>query len=622
MTGTKWIQVLVLISISFKFSYQQNITCKVPSDIVYVLDGSESLAENDFINMKLFVDQTLQRLEVEEQYARIGVIVFGTFPEEIIELNSTYNKALLSAKIVTIPHPKSGTGTARALERMRQMFTTNGRNGVKRVGVVITDGKSVSPTDTKNQSNLAKTEGIEMIAIGFGDNVFRPELQQIASSEALVFNSTDFNALLNSVVDALTGIVCQVITTTTTTTTTTPPPTTTTQLVTQKVSSDAWCPNCIIGRNWGFKSYPGDCTKFIEMFPDTDGTAIETIHSCPFGTFWNLRDITCDYSVKVDCADNPCKEKASGSVPMPGNCGGFWACVNGQSMASCCSKQFQKYINETLGCVDDQNCTDSCPPNDDNRIVGPQVCNSYPIENDTTSYRERVPGHGNITRSCPPGSAFEQDTCSCSKILDTLPSLPIQECKPDVRLNFDDNFHDVSAQSIAVGLENMMIESKQAVFGGNGMVNMWRFSNTDFKQKLAMSFEFQTSNTGDNQQALVTNCIFSDQEEATISIVADRQNPPRVIFKTETSNGTASVEVPYNDAINVMNKVVYIYDGSRLTGIVNNASVQAPLTGDIERRQSGIILGAGSKMGSFNGRMDDFQLFMCWPTQYLQYVTQ
>lgn len=100
------------------------LNCRVPSDIVFVLDGSESLKDEDFKSMKKFVNNLLLGYPVEENYTRIGVIVFGTYPADTIELTSTYNKYLLAARIENLAHPKSGTGTARALEAMRDMFRT------------------------------------------------------------------------------------------------------------------------------------------------------------------------------------------------------------------------------------------------------------------------------------------------------------------------------------------------------------------------------------------------------------------------------------------------------------------------------------------------------------------
>lgn len=111
-------------SIYFFFITFSELNCRVPSDIVFVLDGSESLKDEDFKSMKKFVNNLLLSYPVEENFTRIGVIVFGTYPADTIRLGSTYNKYLLAARIENLAHPKSGTGTARALEAMRQMFQT------------------------------------------------------------------------------------------------------------------------------------------------------------------------------------------------------------------------------------------------------------------------------------------------------------------------------------------------------------------------------------------------------------------------------------------------------------------------------------------------------------------
>ena len=50
-----------------------------------------------------------------------------------------------------------------------------GRPGVTWVAVVITDGKSINMSETLKQSNIARTIGINMLAVGIGDarDVFR-----------------------------------------------------------------------------------------------------------------------------------------------------------------------------------------------------------------------------------------------------------------------------------------------------------------------------------------------------------------------------------------------------------------------------------------------------------------
>ena len=54
-----------------------------------------------------------------------------------------------------------------------------------------------------------------------------------------------------------------------------------------------------------------------------------------------------------------------------------------------------------------------------------------------------------------------------------------------------------------------------------------------------------------------------------------------------------------------MNTVTYIYDGHNMTTIVNGNVHKEPLNGNILRRQTGIVLGAGSRVGFYQGKLDD-----------------
>ena len=54
--------------------------------------------------------------------------------------------------------------------------------------------------------------------------------------------------------------------------------------------------------NTGYKAYPGDCTKYIDVRPDENGGSIQEVKKCPFGTFWDSTVLTCQYSWMVNCA--------------------------------------------------------------------------------------------------------------------------------------------------------------------------------------------------------------------------------------------------------------------------------------------------------------------------------
>ncbi|XP_062574998.1 uncharacterized protein LOC134236858 [Saccostrea cucullata] len=809
-------------ALTFTFSFLTELNCRVPSDIVFVLDGSESLKDDDFKSMKKFVNNLLLGYPVEENYTRIGVIVFGTYPADTIELTSTYNKYLLAARIENLAHPKSGTGTARALESMREMFRTKStRDFVHRVGVVITDGRSARPDQTKNQAAMARAEGITLLAIGFGSSIFRTELETIATASNVFSVANSFNDSLERVDAALRPLVCEappvivlsggstvllggsiiltatistssnitsmkwqkvtgsgvvtdidiasssgkysgstvsslnprlvinnanyndgaiyrlVVTNTGGETTSnlieirvvelpsitisgssivgygstatlsavisatvqilsvrwqkvfsngaaydidvigtsgkytgstnsitnpvlvingvdstdeanyqlvvttalgevssnqinliitggpTSPITTTKALpfTTDRINSIApeLCPNCIIGRNWGYKSVAGDCTKFIYMLPDADGKALEFMHVCPWGQFWNLNHLTCQPAHEVYCPDSPCIGKIAGTIAMADHCSAFWVCLNGTAVASCCPSGNNAYV-QGVGCTTDPTCLSDCPPKD-NRIVAPVVCTNFPDVTDEQKFIQMAPS-GNISMRCPLGTAFVAADCGCTRMVTILPSSNLNECKPEVIMTFDDPsrpFADSSTNGITVTYEYVDIDPalRMAKFNGSGMINLYRFAFVDFQESLVIRLEFQELPGGAEQQALVTNCIFSYQEEATISMIVDKKISA-VIFGLETSDAKAEFIVPYTK--NVMNKVIFIYNGENAVAVINNVRANVRLTGHIIKRQSGIVIGAGSQLGHFTGYVDNFELFMCLPSEIDQYL--
>lgn len=116
-------------------------------------------------------------------------------------------------------------------------------------------------------------------------------------------------------------------------------------------------------------------------------------------------------------------------------------------------------------------------------------------------------------------------------------------------MTFDDPaspYKDSSTNHITVTYEYVDVDPslKMARFNGSGMINLYRFSNADFQQSLVIRLEFQDQPGGAEQQALVTNCIFSYQEEATISMIVDKKISA-VIFGLETTDAKAEFIVPY-----------------------------------------------------------------------------
>ena len=69
------------------------------------------------------------------------------------------------------------------------------RRNVPKIMIVITDGSSENPAETIRQARLAKEEGVRIMSVAVGNNVFVEELEQIASAKRKFYRAADFAAL-------------------------------------------------------------------------------------------------------------------------------------------------------------------------------------------------------------------------------------------------------------------------------------------------------------------------------------------------------------------------------------------------------------------------------------------
>ncbi|KAL5004049.1 hypothetical protein ScPMuIL_017505 [Solemya velum] len=190
------------------------------TDIVFVLDSSSSIWDQDFKRQLVFVDDVVSQFDVGPgtDHTRVGIETFGHKTWLQFNLNEhTYMRSLLSA-IKGIVH-KGGrrTETGMAIDFMRNnMFqsASGSRQHAGHFGIVITDGRSQEPQKTARAAQEARRQGITLFAIGVGDNISEEELRNIASDpkQDHVFMVDDYRAL-NTIKDELAARTCPEIAT-------------------------------------------------------------------------------------------------------------------------------------------------------------------------------------------------------------------------------------------------------------------------------------------------------------------------------------------------------------------------------------------------------------------------
>ncbi|XP_046331621.2 uncharacterized protein LOC124114874 isoform X1 [Haliotis rufescens] len=176
-------------------------------DVVAVVDGSDSILDDEFILLKNSLIQLTNWLDLGEEGQMFGAVVFSSSVSDVAHLST--NRSQLQAQINQFGHPQEGTHTHLGIAKMTEIMRNESRPGVPKVGIVITDGRSRYPDRTAQEAADAKALDIEMFAIGIGSRIRISELNDIASSNANVKNITAFSEL-NDIIVTLVQKVCKV----------------------------------------------------------------------------------------------------------------------------------------------------------------------------------------------------------------------------------------------------------------------------------------------------------------------------------------------------------------------------------------------------------------------------
>lgn len=162
--------------------------CVVDSlDIVFIVDFSSSVGEESFQKMLMFISNITKTFDIRENGVRVGVITYSNEAEHPIHLNDHFTKSALLSAISSITYePDQFTRITSALTAARTIAFTeaNGARpfsqGVPRVAVLITDGKTENKQQLIAEADNLHAAGIIGFAVGVGE-ARQEEIDEVAS---------------------------------------------------------------------------------------------------------------------------------------------------------------------------------------------------------------------------------------------------------------------------------------------------------------------------------------------------------------------------------------------------------------------------------------------------------
>uniref|UniRef100_A0A8C3AES9 Collagen, type VI, alpha 3 n=1 Tax=Cyclopterus lumpus TaxID=8103 RepID=A0A8C3AES9_CYCLU len=146
-----------------------DVTPESPTDIVFLLDGSDS-TRNGFPAMRDFVENVVEKLNVGESKDRVSVVQYSRDSEVNFYLNTYTTKEDIVDSVKGLRH-KGGRplNTGAALQYVRDNVFTNPAGsrhlqGVPQILILLNGGRSFDNVDTP--ASVLKQQGIIVIGIG------------------------------------------------------------------------------------------------------------------------------------------------------------------------------------------------------------------------------------------------------------------------------------------------------------------------------------------------------------------------------------------------------------------------------------------------------------------------
>ncbi|XP_023185935.1 collagen alpha-6(VI) chain-like isoform X3 [Xiphophorus maculatus] len=116
-------------------------------DIVFLVDSSTSIGEENFRIVRTFLRNVIQNLDIGPDKVRVGLALYGDRPQKEFLLKDHMDKTAVLDAVEQIAFLRGGTKTGKAMDFIREEYFTpeagsRARKHVPQIAVLLTDGNS------------------------------------------------------------------------------------------------------------------------------------------------------------------------------------------------------------------------------------------------------------------------------------------------------------------------------------------------------------------------------------------------------------------------------------------------------------------------------------------------
>ena len=154
------------------------------------VQGSEKFLYNSISSFE-------KGLDISEDNVNLGIVVFNSYSEVICSLESDPREIRDRIELLSTYVAGGTTNLSSALYSAFDEFATKGRDGYKKIIIIISDGQPDYGDDTYKVAQQVKSLGMQIYTILIDNNISNTAYMKSIASEGCFYN-TDYEGLVKT----------------------------------------------------------------------------------------------------------------------------------------------------------------------------------------------------------------------------------------------------------------------------------------------------------------------------------------------------------------------------------------------------------------------------------------
>ncbi|XP_061197116.1 uncharacterized protein LOC133205342 [Saccostrea echinata] len=184
----------------FLYIYWLSVTsiclgCYQVADVIFVLDGSDSLSTTDFLHEVSFVASEPAQYHVLSGHVRFGAILYGSQVTNKISIVPSIENNQFVNKVTKLRQTGGKPLLFRALTELRKEFSNNYRHGSRRVAIVIISDRVHNKNVVLREIRYLRSAGVITIPIGVGPDTQEGDLRDLLTFQNPIYQINNFSEI-------------------------------------------------------------------------------------------------------------------------------------------------------------------------------------------------------------------------------------------------------------------------------------------------------------------------------------------------------------------------------------------------------------------------------------------